>query len=61
MVLTNEREVIKMKLATNKWNVKITKNGRSTIVSYYGFKTKKKAQAVADKWIEIGFEAEVIK
>ena len=50
-----------MKLATNKWNVKITKNGKSTIVSYYRFKTKKEAQEVAGKWIEIGFEAEVIK
>ena len=48
-------------MKANKWNVKITKNGRSTILSYDGFSTKKKAQAVADQWNAIGFKAEVIQ
>lgn len=50
-----------MKLATNKWNVKITINGKSACPFYYGFKTKREAQAEADRWIEKGFEAEVVK
>ena len=50
-----------MKLATNKWNVKITINGKSGMPSYYGFKTKREAQAEADRWIQKGFEAEVVK
>lgn len=50
-----------MKLATNKWNVRITINGKVGTPFYYGFKTKKEAQAEADGWIEKGFKAEVVK
>ena len=50
-----------MKLATNKWNVKITINGKVGVPFYYGFKTKREAQAEADRWLVKGFEAEVIK
>ena len=56
-----KEEIKKMKLATNKWNVKITINGKSGMPSYYGFKTKREAQAEADRWIQKGFEAEVVK
>ena len=50
-----------MKLATNKWNVRITINGKAGVAFYYGFKTKKEAEEEASRWIAKGFEAEVIK
>jgi hypothetical protein len=56
-----KNEVKKMKLATNKWNVRITINGKVGTPFYYGFKTKREAQAEADRWLAKGFEAEVIK
>ena len=37
-----------MKLATNKWNVRIV--GERKPISYYGYPTKKQAQAFADNW-----------
>lgn len=45
------------------WNVKITnKDGRSYILSYFGYKTKKEAQQQAAQANQIiGFSAEVIK
>ena len=56
----NKDEVLKMKLATNKWNVRIIINGKAEIPFYYGFKTKREAQSEADRWISKGFEAKVI-
>ena len=50
-----------MKLATNKWNVRIIINGKAEVPFYYGFKTKREAQSEADRWISKGFEAKVIK
>ena len=50
-----------MKLSTNKWNVRITINGKVGVPFYHGFKTKREAIAEANRWIESGFEAEVIK
>ena len=50
-----------MKLATNKWNVRITINGKVGVPFYYGFKTKREAAEEANRWIEKGFEEEVIK
>ena len=49
-----------MKLATNKWNVRITINGKTGVPFYYGFKTKREAPEEANRWIVQGFEAEVI-
>ena len=37
-----------MKLAIGKWNISIV--GENKPVSYYGYATKKQAQAFADKW-----------
>ena len=56
----NKDEVLKMKLATNKWNVRIIINGKAEVPFYYGFKTKREAQSEADRWISKGFEAKVI-
>ena len=50
-----------MKLATYKWNVRITINGKAGVPFYYGFKTKREATEEANRWIEKGFGAEVIK
>lgn len=50
-----------MKLATNKWNVRITINGKAGVPFYYGFKTKREAQDEANRWLAKGFEAEVVK
>lgn len=50
-----------MKLATYKWNVLITINGKAGVPNYYGYRTKKEATAVAKQWKEKGFKAEVIK
>ncbi len=50
-----------MKLATNRWNVRITINGKEGVPFYYGFKTKREATDEANRWIAKGFEAEVIK
>lgn len=49
-----------MKLATNKWNVRIIINGKAEVPFYYGFKTKREAQSEADRWISKGFETKVI-
>ena len=37
-----------MKLATNKWN--ISEVGKNKPTFYYGFKTKREAQAFVDNW-----------
>ena len=37
-----------MKLATYRWNLAIV--GHKKPIYYYGYKTKKEAQAFADKW-----------
>lgn len=37
-----------MKLATNKWN--ISEIGKNKPFTYYGYKTKKQAQAFVDNW-----------
>ena len=50
-----------MKLATYKWNVGITINGKAGVPFYYGFRTKREATEEASRWIAKGFEAEVIK
>lgn len=50
-----------MKLATKRWNVRITIDGKEGVPFYYGFKTKKEAQAEADRWLAKGFEAKVSK
>ena len=50
-----------MKLSTNKWNVRITINGKAGVPFYYGFKTKREAAEEANRWIAKGFGAEVIK
>ena len=36
----------------NRWNVKVTyiPTGKSRIPFYYGYKTKKEAQEIADRW-----------
>lgn len=43
-----EKENKYMKLATNKWN--ISEVGKSKPALYYGYKTKKEAQAFVDNW-----------
>ena len=50
-----------MKLATSKWNVKITINGKAGVPFYYGFKTKWAAEEEAHRWQKAGYKAEVIK
>lgn len=50
-----------MKYATNKWNVRITINGKSGIPDYYGYKTKAAAEAIAQKYRLAGYQAEVVK
>ena len=57
----NKDEVLKMKLATNKWNVRIIINGKAEVPFYYGFKTKREAQSEADRWISKGFEFLLIR
>lgn len=49
-----------MKLATKRWNVEITMCGKTASPFYYGWSTKKKAQAEADRWIAHGYPAKVI-
>lgn len=50
-----------MKLATKRWNVRITIDGKEGVPFYYGFKTKKEAQAEADRWLAKGYEAKAVK
>ena len=50
-----------MKYATNKWNVRITINGKTGIPHYYGYKTKAEAESVAQSWRMAGYQAEVVK
>lgn len=50
-----------MRLATYKWNVRITIHGKAYIPFYYGFKTKREATEEANRWIAKGIEAEVVK
>ena len=49
-----------MKLATNRYAVKITKNGKTSFDGYYGYKTKKAAEQRALLWEKIGFKTEII-
>ena len=46
IVVVKEEE--NMKLATNKWNISELEKNKPVL--YYGFKTKKEAQAFADNW-----------
>ena len=49
-----------MKLVPNKWN--ISEVGRKNPVLYYGFKTKKEAQAFVNSWNKTSqIKIEVIK
>lgn len=49
-----------MKLATNKWN--ISEVGKNNPILYYGFKTKREAQAFVDSWNKTSqIKIEVIK
>ena len=50
-----------MKLATYKWNVRLTINGKTGIPYYYGYKTKARAELVATSWRRAGYEAEVVR
>ena len=48
-----------MKLATNRYNVAI--KGTKKIVSYYGYKTRKEAEEIANRYTEVtGIEHEVL-
>lgn len=49
-----------MKYATYKWNVRVYINGKAGVPDYYGYKTKVHAEAIAQRWREAGYEAEVI-
>lgn len=49
-----------MKLAVNKWNV--VEKGKNKVFSYYGWKTKKSAEAFVDIWNKTHeLQLEVIK
>ena len=49
-----------MKLATGKWNV--SEVGKNKPISYYGYPTKKQAQAFVDDWnAKHELKVEVIK
>lgn len=50
-----------MQYATFKWNVRVTINGKTGVPYYYGYRTKTHALAIAQRWRDIGYEAEVIK
>ena len=50
-----------MRYATYKWNVKVTINGKSGVPEYYGYRIKAHAEAIAHRWREAGYEAEVIR
>jgi hypothetical protein len=50
-----------MRLATYKWNVKVTINGKTGVPEYYGYRTKAHAEAIAQRWREAGYQAEVIR
>lgn len=49
-----------MKLATNRYAVKITKDGKTSFDGYYGYKTRKDAEIRAKLWESIGFKVEII-
>lgn len=49
-----------MKIATNRYAVKITKDGKTSWDGYYGYKTRKEAEIRAGLWEKIGFKAEII-
>lgn len=51
-----------MKFATFNWNVRVyDDDGRASIPSYYGYRTKFEAERIASQWREAGYKAEVIK
>ncbi len=50
-----------MKLSTYPWNVRVTINGKSGVVCYYGYQKKVHAEAIALQWRAAGYTAEVIK
>ena len=50
-----------MKYATYKWNVQITINGKSGVPEYYGYRTKREAEAIAHNWRRAGYHALVIR
>lgn len=49
-----------MKYSVNRYHVKITFDGKSSLDNYYGYTSRKAAEARADEWREIGWEAEVL-
>lgn len=49
-----------MKLATGRYAVRISKDGKSMFDGYYGYDTRKSAEARVIEWQKIGYEAEVI-
>ena len=51
-----------MRMATNKWNIRLTSpSGKSGYPFYYGFKTKKEAMEIAKMWEKNGWTAEITK
>lgn len=50
-----------MRYAVYKWNVRVIINGKSGIPYYYGYQKKCHAEAIAQRWRDIGCEAEVIR
>ena len=50
-----------MRYSVNRWNVRLTINGKTGIPDYYGYKTKEAAEAIAQRYRMAGFEAEVVR
>lgn len=50
-----------MRYATNKWNVRLTINGKAGIPDYYGYKTKAEAETIAQRYRLAGYQAEVVR
>lgn len=49
-----------MRLATGRYSVRISKDGKTMTDGYYGYDSRKQAEARAAEWRDIGFEAVVI-
>lgn len=52
-----------MKYATYKYSVKVTntKTNKTVYSNYYGYKTRKEAEEIANRYRAIGYKAEVVK
>ena len=48
-----------MMMSTNRYNIMLEKDGKRQLEGYYGYTSRKQAEARAERWRKAGFKAEV--